>query len=291
MIVKRTLQGALLVVLAASPACRQGVPPEAQARIDSLTTAAAERDQLMNEMAQNTRFLSEIGADLSKVQIRAKDLKIGRSESPSDAVRDTVAAKIRYIATRMQATDAKLRTSEEHVRGLTQISDSLRATLESTLTNFQQMMDNQKAQITQLAAQVDTLRGENGALRDTLGNLTTYTNTVYYIVGTKDDLIKKGIISEEGGSRFLFVLWKSGKTLVPARNLDPHEFTAIDKRQVTSIPLTDPGATYRIVSRNDLSALGVQPAEDGTISGPTTLPIADAGRFWAGTKFLIIVEG
>lgn len=291
MFVKRTLQGALVAILAASPACRQGVPPEAQARIDSLTTAAAERDQLMNEMAQNTRFLSEIGADLSKVQIRTKDLKLGRSESPSDAVRDTVAAKIRYIATRMQATDAKLRTSEEHVRGLTHISDSLRSTLESTLTNFQQMMDNQKVQIASLAAQVDTLRGENGALRDTLGNLTAYTNTVYYIVGTKDDLIKKGIISEEGGSRFLFVLWKSGRTLVPARNLDPHEFTAIDKRQVTSIPLTDPGATYRIVSRNDLSALGVQPGEDGTISGPTTLPIADAGRFWASTKFLIIVEG
>src|SRR5206468_9182982 len=59
MFVKRTLQGALVLVLAAAPACRQGVPPEAQARIDSLTTAAAERDQLMNEMAQNTRFLSE----------------------------------------------------------------------------------------------------------------------------------------------------------------------------------------------------------------------------------------
>ena len=72
-----------------------------------------------------------------------------------------------------------------------------------------------------LAAQVDTLRGENGALRDTLGNLTTYTNTVYYIVGTKDDLIKKGIIAEEGGSRFLFVLWKSGKTLVPRRHPYP----------------------------------------------------------------------
>ncbi len=291
MFVKRTLQGALAVVLAASPACRQGVPPEAQARIDSLTTAAAERDQLMNEMAQNTRFLSEIGADLSSVQIKAKDLKLSRAESPSDAVRDTVAAKIRWIATRVRETDARLKDSEQRVHGLTHVSDSLRATLESTLTNFQQMMDNQKAQLASLTAQMDTLRGENVALRDTLGNLTTYTNTVYYIVGTKDDLIKKGIISEEGGSRFLFVLWKSGKTLVPARNLDPHEFTAIDKRQVTSIPLTDPGHTYRIVSRNDLSALGVQPAEDGTISGPTTLPIADAGRFWAGTKFLIIVEG
>jgi hypothetical protein len=291
MFVKRTLQGALAVVLAASPACRQGVSPEAQARIDSLTTAAAERDQLINEMAQNTRFLSAIGADLSKVQIRAKDLKLPRAESPSDAVRDTVAAKIRWIATRMRETDARLKDSEQHVRSLTQISDSLRATLESTLTNFQQMVDNQKVQIASLAAQVDTLRGENGALRDTLGNLTAYTNTVYYIVGTKDDLIKKGIISEEGGSRFLFVLWKSGKTLVPARNLDPHAFTAIDKRQVTSIPLSDPGRTYRIVSRNDLSALGVHPAEDGTISGPTTLPIAEPGRFWASTKFLIIVEG
>src|SRR2546427_9635158 len=43
-------------------------------------------------------------------------------------------------------------------------------------------------------------------------------------------------IVKEGGSRFLFVLWKSGQTLQPARELDPAAFHAIDKTKVTEIP-------------------------------------------------------
>jgi len=98
------------------------------------------------------------------------------------------------------------------------------------------------------------------------------------------------VIAEEGGSRFLFVLWKSGRTLVPARELDPSMFTQIDKRSVTSIPLPDSARTYRIVSRNDLSALGAQPDPNGGISGATRIPIATPDRFWATSKYLIIVE-
>src|SRR2546429_6341430 len=49
--------------------------------------------------------------------------------------------------------------------------------------------------------------------RSTLFPYTTLFRS-YYVVGTKDELEQKGIITEEGGARFLFVLWKSGKTLV-----------------------------------------------------------------------------
>src|SRR3989454_11609677 len=70
--------------------------------------------------------------------------------------------------------------------------------------------------------------------------------TVYYVVGTKDELEQKGIITEEGGARFLFVLWKSGKTLVPSRNLDPGVFTVADRRHFTELPLPESDKEYRI---------------------------------------------
>jgi len=42
------------------------------------------------------------------------------------------------------------------------------------------------------------------------------------VIGTKDELEERGIVQHpEGGSRFLFVLWKTGVTLTPARHLDP----------------------------------------------------------------------
>src|SRR5947199_8537513 len=85
--------------------------------------------------------------------------------------------------------------------------------------------------------------------------MATEANTVYYIVGTKDELEQRGIVREEGGARFLFVLWKSGKTLVPSRNLDPTAFTPFDRRALSEIPLPAADKEYPIYSLHDASAL------------------------------------
>lgn len=260
------------------------------AKIDSLTTVAADRDRLVAEVAANARMLSEIGAELSKVQLHGK-LKLPVSETPEAARRDTVVQQVRLLSARVRDADSRLKTSEQNLASMTHLSDSLRVTLESTVVNFRKMIDDQKTQIAALSARADSLTGVTVALRDTLTNVATRDNTVYYVIGTKDDLIKRGLITEEGGSRFLFVLWKSGKTLVPARSLDPTAFTAIDRRDVTRIALPDSAQTYRIISRNDLAGLGVTPAENGDIRGAWALPIAQPDKFWAASKFLIIVEG
>lgn len=282
-----------LTTLAAVAILVAGCNPQgsrlAQARIDSLTTAAADRERLMSEVAADARTLSEVGSELARVQVRGK-LKLPPSESPAQAQRDSIVQRVHYLASRVNETDSRLHESQRQLQAMGHLSDSLRATLESTVVNFQHMVDDQKATLASLGAEVDSLRTVTVALRDTLDNVTTRDNTVFYVIGTKDELIKKGVISEEGGSRFLFVLWKSGKTLVPARDLDPSVFTQIDKRSVTSIPLPDSGRSYRIVSRNDLSALGAQADAHGRISGTTRLPIATPGKFWSTSKFLIIVE-
>ncbi|HEY6807786.1 MAG TPA: hypothetical protein VI160_03270 [Gemmatimonadales bacterium] len=282
-----------LTALAAAAVLAAGCNPQAsrlaQAKIDSLTTAAADRDRLMSEVAADARTLSEVGTELARVQVRGK-LKLPPSESPAQAQRDSIVQRVHYLASRVNETDSRLRESQRQLQAMGHLSDSLRATLESTVVNFQHMVDDQKTALASLSAQVDSLRGVTVALRDTLDNVTTRDNTVFYVIGTKDELIKKGVISEEGGSRFLFVLWKSGKTLVPARELDPRVFTQIDKRSVTSIPLPDSARTYRIVSRNDLSALGAQTDPHGDFSGTRSLPIATPDRFWSTSKYLIIVE-
>jgi hypothetical protein len=288
----RTLSTAGLA-LAGALACSGKPSPALQARIDSLQAASNERDRLVQEMAQDARMISDVSAELAKVQVRGK-LNVS-SESPGQASRDSVVQKVRYIATRLSQSEQSLRASERRVRSLTSVSDSLRNTLAATIANYDSVISNQREQLVAFASQLDTLRGENtaliavnGALRDTVGDLTLRDNTVYYIIGTKDELVQRGIIEETGGSRFLFVLWKSGKSLQPARTLDPSAFTAIDKRQVTSIPLPDTTKTYRIASRQDLSALATPPDDGGNVHG--AVRIAEPGRFWTGSKFLIIVQ-
>ena len=281
------------LTLIAALTCSQGPSPQVQARIDSLTRVAGERDQMVQEMAQNARLLSDISADLAKVQVQGK-LKVS-SESPAEASRDSIRQRVRYIATRLNETSAKLRDSERHVRGLTHVSDSLRATLQATIANYDSVVASQRTQLAELTARLDTLQGQNVALKDTVGrlsdtvaHLTTYENTVYYVIGTKEELEQKGLIEETGGSRFLWILWKSGETVVPSRQLDPKQFTAIDRRRVTRIALPDSTGSYRIASRQDVSSLATPPDKDGRVSG--ALEITAPDRFWSPSKYLILVK-
>ena len=69
-------------------------------------------------------------------------------------------------------------------------------------------------------------------------------------------------------------------------SLQPHE----DRLCVTvEIPLPAGDKEYHIVSRQDATALATPPSADGTITG--RVKIADSARFWANSKYLIIVEG
>ena len=278
-----------MALIVAAAGCKQGPTPEVQARLDSLSQTSAQRDRLMQEVAENTRLVSEISRELSKVNIPARQLKVS-AESPLRASRDTLIQKIHYMSTRVKELEPRLKASEQRIKDLTTISDSLRNELASTMQNLQGVIDNQKETIDALTLQVETLTAENVALKDTLENMTTINNTVYYVVGTKDELEQKGIIQEEGGARFLFVLWKSGKTLVPARNLDPSVFTVADRRHFVDLPLPAADKEYRIVSRQDTSALDTPPDHDGKLTGHA-VKIADPGKFWSNSKYLIIVEG
>lgn len=285
----RTIRAAWLGLAVVALACRQGPTPEMAAELEQLRAASVERDRLLQDLAENTRVLSEIGTELSKVKVPAGRIRT-TSESPLRASRDSLLQRIRYIATKVNESDARLRESERRIKALTTLSDSLRTTLETALANFDSTLAMQRAELAAAAEQLGVLLAENLALRDTVANLGTRENTVYYIVGTKDQLIERGIIVPEGGSRFLFIFGKRGQVLAPARDLDPTQFTAINKRNVTEIPLPASDAEYLIASRQDLDFLATPPNERGRITGTQTLRIAQPEQFWTASRFLIVVQ-
>ena len=257
-----------------------GTSAETERKLAELETANAQKDSLMQEVALSSRLLSDINVELAKVQVRNNRLQIS-SESPMTASRDTMIAKLRYVVTRVHETEQQLAQSRQRIKNLTALSDSLRATLDSTVSNLQTVILTQKQTIDLLTDRVNALTTENGALRDSLA-------TGYYVIGTRAELKKQGILTERGGGRVLFILWRTGKTLQPARNLDPRLFTAIDTRKVTQIPLPSAKAEYRVASLQDLSYIAEQRNHD-KYSGVSSLTITSAEDFWRNSKFLIIV--
>lgn len=267
---------ALVLALAAC-----GTSAETERKLAELEQANQQKDSLMQEVALSSRLLSDINVELAKVKVRNNRLRVS-SESPVTASNDTLIAKLRYVVTRVRETEGALSESRARIQTLTSLSDSLRATLDSTVGNLQTMIATQKQTIDLLTDQVQMLTTENVALRDSLA-------TGYYVIGTREELKKKGILTEQGGGRVLFILWRTGKTLQPARNLDPDLFTAIDTRQVTQIPLPVASGTYRVASLQDLEYIAEE-RQDGKYSGTPTLTITSPADFWQTSKFLIIIR-
>lgn len=258
-----------------------GTSAETERKLAELEQVNVQKDSLMQEVAISSRLISDVNVELAKVKVRNDRLRVS-SESPITASNDTLIAKLRYVVTRVRETESALGESRQRIKNLTNLSDSLRTAFDSTVGNLQAVIASQKTTIDLLTDQVDILTAENVALRDSL-------STGYYVIGTRDELKKKGILTEQGGGRVLFVLWRTGKTLQPARNLDPSDFTAIDTRRVTQIPLPVASAEYRVASLQDLDYIAEERSHN-KYSGTPTLTITSPADFWRTSKFLVIIR-
>jgi hypothetical protein len=257
-----------------------GTSAETERKLAELEQVNAQKDSLMQEVAISSRLISDINVELTKVRVRGNRLRVS-SESPITASNDSLMAKLRYVVTRVQETENALSASRQRIKNLTSMSDSLRTAFDSTVSNLQALIATQKNTIDFLTERVNTLTSENVALRDSLA-------TGYYVIGTRDELKKKGILTEQGGGRVLFILWRTGKTLQPARNLDPSLFTAIDTRQVTQIPLPIASAQYRVASLQDLEYVAEE-RKNNRYADVSALTITSPVDFWRNSKFLIII--
>src|SRR2546430_10662302 len=134
------------LALLVAAGCKQGPSPEVQARIGSLSQASSERDRLMQEVAENTRLVSEVSREISKVNVPGRALKIS-GEAPLRASRDTLIQKIPYVTSRVRELEPRLKEGKSRIKGPTPISASLRNDSAVYMQNLQGGIANQKATI------------------------------------------------------------------------------------------------------------------------------------------------
>lgn len=254
-------------------------------------TVAAQQDSLMQSFTATTKLVSDIDQTISKVRGLKSHMPLDvKSESTSDpkaAYRAALLGKVKEVTRLLEADRRRIRQLASGNRLL----QKRIAQYDSTITTLQAMVDRQKQEIADLTGRVDSLTtantqlaSANEAVTDTMQVLRKENNTVYYVIGTKDDLKKRGLIVEEG-SKFLFF---GHKALVPARTLDESQFTPIDKFTVTTITLPDSTRSYKIVSRQDQSLIHEDTTSAGRPDG--VLTITNPEQFWTPSKFLIIVQ-
>jgi hypothetical protein len=290
-----------LLVLApiALAACTNGD----KLRADSLAAVQAEQLQLMDQLAAQKdsltnvvldadKFISTVDSTISTVKGLPKSKRTQPLESPIEEQlhnRREMLERVNALVARARTTAnplAEARKRETALRGendsLRTANDRLMARIEADqqmITDLGETITRQTVQITGLQTQVDSLGLE-------MRSLGANHYRAYYVVGTEEELLEKGIVQREGGANLLFV--RLGRTLQPSRLLDPSQFTPIDQRDIRDIPLPDSTRRYQIVSRQSLDAAEVAERDRATFRGG--LHIADANKFWAPSRYLIIVQ-
>jgi len=287
--------GLILLVAMTATGCDKA---ELNRALAESRAAEAQKDSLLTEVLETTQFVSELNSELAKAKSVASMSENADPGLPG-AIHDreerkATLARIQQVIARLNESEAKLTAAEtraknarfRNTRLLAQIA-IYKKTIEDLKTAAEQQRaenEEQRLQIALLAGQVDTLGKERNTLRGSVANLISYKNTVFYAIGTKDELLKDGVVTKEGSKFLIF----GGTRLEPARDLNPAAFTAIDKTQTLSIALPRIDKKYKIVSRQSPEFLSGDVTPKGEVKG--VVEIISPEEFWSASRYLILVQ-
>jgi predicted nucleic acid-binding Zn-ribbon protein len=284
---------------------------QSRARIDSLqattaeqleltTTLSAQKDSLARVIVDADDFIMAIDSQIRTVKGLPTAKRVSRrAESPiEDQIerRREVLTRVSALVERAKLTANQLAASRKREAALKGEKDALQEQLsdaQQKLTDTEARLSDDHTMIGDLGATIERQMARIAELELRVDSLITETRTMgerhyraYYVVGTEKELLEKGIIEHEGGANLLIM--HPGRTLQPARKLDAALFTPIDQRAVREIQLPDSTRRYRLVSRQNLDKATVRRRDKTTFTGP--LQISDAESFWAGSRYLILVQ-
>jgi hypothetical protein len=279
------LVGAMLLAACAGPS-KEELELMVSVRADSLTNL---RNEFVEHVMEGTSFVNEINKELAKARGLTPPRQLQPVAELADAneERRQVVGRITQLVERLGALQGRVNGLRKQVADKDSAFALKVAEYEATVAEasrmaelqraeFQALIDGQAAQIASLTRQVDTLNGS-------LSRVTSEHNTVYVIAGTRQELIKKGVLVPEGSRRFVVA---GARPLVPARELDPTVFTRLDRVSDSTIVL--PEGVYKIVSRQNGAYATPAVFKDGKVGG--ALKIEEPERFWSTSRYLILVR-
>ena len=244
---------------------------------------------MIGDAATTARLISEIDRDLTKARVEVKDEKKVESgiENASDRLA-VVQKKVNVVLARLNASEARIRRLREDSVARTTVNAAQAAQLleyEKSIAELRLSVENQSHEIAVLTAQVDSMGRENVTLLAKNNAMAAHEDSVFVAIGTEKELTAKGVIHREGGTLLAF---GRGKTIVPARTFDLDDFQVMSKSRDLTIQLPATDKEYRVVSRQNLEFTNASNPKAPLVKG--ALNVTDPEKFWAPSKFLILVQ-
>lgn len=258
-----------------------------QATIDSLTRQLDEKDNSVNEFL---KAFNEIEESLLQVQNKQRSIESGSlSAGETNAnVKARIEEEIRSIneamaesRNKMAELQGKLKKSNlkivELEKMITRLNGSL-AEKDAEIASLNEKLIAMNYKVEGLTQEVSTLRAEKQAVTQELETKsreaeekTTELNTAFYAIGTKKELIDKGVLSKEGIYSGPKARGKLGVSF------NEKSFTRVDIRTTSELLLNSKKA--RLLSSH--------PAGSFTLTGEK-LVISQPQEFWKASKYCVV---
>lgn len=270
-----------LFIASCNTSSTDGSSPELdslKAENERLKAEAMTKDKSIDEFLQS---LNEIEENLTAIKEREKIVRIASTSMENQNTKqEQIAADINMIGQLLLENKSKIASLNKKLKA----AGIKSAELEKIIEGLNKKLDEKNNEIASLKeeltianAALEKLFVEYNQRLEELDDKTGKLNTAYYVIGTKKELLEKGVITKEGG--FIGI----GKTNKLKSDFNKEYFTKIDVTTTSSIPLltkkanvitTHPSGSYKIEGSKDK-------AEKLVISNPED--------FWSTSKYLVII--
>ncbi len=264
-----------------------------KARLEELEK---QNNDLKQQLASSDSSIHDVTLALNEIHDKlaaalAKEKKVERKASaiPESGsltlgeLKQTIIGQISDISSMLAESRRRVAQLEQRIKGIGGESASLQKVVE----DLKKSLDAQEKSVAELRLRAQNLEAGAaqkdqaiGADKTTVESLTRQLNTVYYVIGDRNELEQKGVITDEGG--FLWGLL--GATTVLTTNYDDQAFQPLDKRSEMTIDV--PGKIDEMVPKRDDSSYSKEAQENGH----TLLRIVRPDYFWKANHLAIIID-
>ena len=287
---KKYLLVLVLPLILLSTGCNQKKIERLTFQRDSLMAVASAKEANLNEFVS---AFNQIEANLDS--IKQREMVINKEAKAAEVKgnrKEQILSDIAYINSLLEQNRKKvadltamLRRSNRHSAALEKMVENLKKSIDekdaqiASLTADLQKMNIQvkdlNTKVGDLTTSVDNLTAETQQQKQVIEETTNALNTAYYVIGTRQELKDKNIITGVGG----FLGIGRVKELSPDVNLG--NLTKVDITKTTEIPImkksakiltTHPEGSYSIEGTNNADKLVITKPEE----------------FWSKSKVLVI---
>jgi hypothetical protein len=253
---------------------------------DSLQKQIAQRDQTVNsflsdfnDIQQNLNTIKEKEKMITMNTANKKgELKKDAKEQINSDIKDIYDLLVKNKKT-IASLNKKLKKSNLRIDELQKMIDNLtklNAEKDQEIEAMKGQLAKLNIEVAHLSSNIDSMGTVTKNQKQVIEQKTTELNTAYYVIGTKQELRDKKVVSKEGGFIGL------GRVTAMLNTVDKNNFTMIDITKISTIPINKKKA--KIITTHPAGSFKLDET-DGMFK---SIQITNQTEFWSVSKFLVI---